>query len=108
MINYIEKQSKLLEKLANILFNTTDVEYDALWCEYECDDEFNTIDTALFYKTDGKVVNFAAPVGVSSKNLDLCQELRAVMKAHTGGEWSSFTLTLGKDGKAHTKFEYPS
>jgi hypothetical protein len=29
------------------------------------------------------------------------------MKAHTGGEWTSFTLTLDANGKAHTKFHYP-
>ncbi|MFT6774209.1 MAG: hypothetical protein ACJA1L_001921 [Paracoccaceae bacterium] len=34
-------------------------------------------------------------------------ELHALMKAHTGGDWNAFTITLDKDGKATVKFEYP-
>ena len=39
--------------------------------------------------------------------LELIPKLHSMMKSHTGGEWTSFTLTLNKDGKAHTKFHYP-
>jgi hypothetical protein len=29
------------------------------------------------------------------------------MKAHTGGNWQAFILTIDKDGRVTAKFEYP-
>lgn len=100
-------QTIILEKLANILYNSTEVDYDLLKSEYEFMSEYNTISTSLSFEKEGKSVYFEAPHGIASKNLYLCEELRNLMKAHTGGEWTSFTLTLDKEGKAHTKFHYP-
>jgi hypothetical protein len=33
--------------------------------------------------------------------------LHEEIKNYTGGEWTTFTLTIGKDGKAKASFEYP-
>lgn len=104
MIYLIEK-SNILEKLANILFNSVDQKYEKLHCNYKS--IHGTISTSISYETNSERVSIEAPVGVASKNLELCLELRELMKNHTGGEWDSFTLTLDADGKAHTKFHYP-
>lgn len=104
MIYLIEK-SNILGKLANILFNSIDQKYEKLHCKYEY--IFGTISTSISYEKNSDVISIEAPCGVASENLDLCLELRELMKSHTGGEWNSFTLTLDADGKAHTKFHYP-
>lgn len=38
---------------------------------------------------------------------DVIPQLHAKMKAHTGGNWKTFTLTINKDGSVKTTFEYP-
>jgi hypothetical protein len=37
----------------------------------------------------------------------LVYSLHELMREHTGGNWNEFLLTLGKDGKARTEFNYP-
>lgn len=106
-MTFLEKQGHLLEQLANMLYNSFDGDFDILKAEYEVLSAFGTISTSLSYVKDGKEQYFEAPLGVASQNLDLCSDLRVLMKAHTGGEWTSFTLTLDANGKAHTKFHYP-
>ncbi len=106
-MSYLIKQNEILEKLSNILFNSFDDDFDIIKAEYDFIKDFDTISTSLSYEKNGKTDYYEAPVGVASENLELCEELRALMKEHTGGEWTSFTLTLDTDGRATTKFVYP-
>lgn len=106
-MNSLLRQQEILNELANILYNSFDGNYETLKCDYEFLKDYNTISTSLSFEKNDTESSFEAPHGVASKNLDLTEELRLLMKEHTGGEWTSFTLTLDADGKATTKFTYP-
>lgn len=104
MIYLIEK-SNILDKLANILHSCLKSKYDNITCNYEY--IYETISTSISYDLNGETFGVEVPFEVPFQNLELCLELRELMKSHKGEEWDSFTLTLDADGKAHTKFHYP-
>ena len=103
----IERQTEILNQLAQVLHDDADEGYSFAIGEFEYLPEYETISNYFLFEKDNVKVNRPFSDGAVTKNLDLCEELRALMKTHTGGEWTSFTLTLDKDGKAHTKFHYP-
>lgn len=106
-MNQFEIQTDILNKLCQIIHDEANFEYDFAICEYEYFPEYDTISTSFKTIKDGNEKYIEMSVGAPSRNAELAFELRYLMKAHTGGEWTSFTLTLDKDGKAHTKFHYP-
>ena len=106
-MNPFESQTDILNELAQIIHNEVNSDYEAVTCEYNFISRYNTISSSFRFVKNGEQYNKEMSPGVPTRNAELAFELRALMKAHTGGEWTSFTLTLDKDGKAHTKFHYP-
>lgn len=106
-MSFIIEQTELLSKLANLLSNSFRGNFTHLESEYKYLEKYNTISTSYNYIDNNKKNYFKAPPGIATDNFYICMELRALMKEHTGGEWTSFTLTLDADGRANTKFNYP-
>jgi hypothetical protein len=104
----LSKQTEIMEKIAQILHDEADYRYERVVGEFDFGGGYEgSAAVTIHILKEGKNLN----PGISDKNIfevnDLAVELRSSMKAHTGGEWISFTLTLDADGKAHTKFHYP-
>ena len=100
----IFRQQEILDQLAAILHADAPPRYDSISCRYNY--EYETISSQLSYVLRDRTHNAQLSTGAATDNLILCEELRALMAAHTGGAWDAFTLTLGSDGKAQCQFEY--
>ncbi|MCW8890302.1 MAG: hypothetical protein OQL20_06560 [Sedimenticola sp.] len=104
------RQLEILNELFQILHAEAGLEYENLSCCFIPigDEGERTAETEFVYTRQGKVFN----VGISDENLfnvvELAIELQSDMKAHTGGEWIKFTLSVDESGKAKTVFDYPS
>ncbi len=103
----LERQKEILQKLSQLIHSDAAMGYSRASCEYVYEEDYDTIDMKFDFWKDNKHINRGLTVGVPSQMLPLATELRALMKEHTGGEWTSFTLTLDADGQAKTKFVYP-
>lgn len=101
----IVRQQEILDQLAAILHANAPPRYDSVSCRYNY--EYETISSQLSYVLRGKTHNARLSTGAATDNLILCEELRALMAAHTGGVWGALTLILDRDGKAQAQFEYP-
>jgi len=101
----MQRQAELLGELSQILHNEADAGYDVVFCEYVA--QYGSISSRFYFEKDQNRVEKFISDDATLGNRDIALELRTLMKEHTGGEWSSFTLTLDADGKATTKFEYP-
>ena len=101
----IFRQQEILDQLAAILHANAPPRYDSISCRYNY--EYETISSQLSYVLRGKTHNAQLSTGAATDNLILCEELRELMAAHTGGGWDAFTLTIVSDGKAQSQFEYP-
>jgi hypothetical protein len=107
-MNPLYKQTEIMEKIAQILHEEADYKYEKVTGNFNFSGGYRGSAAITIHITrEGKDLN----PGISDNNIfeanNLAVELRAAMKAHTDGEWDSFTLTLDADGKAHTKFHYP-
>lgn len=101
------EQTDILEKMSQIIYSNVDIAYDLIILKIELDTVEGWSDIECNFKY-GDTVNETNLDASSSWRLhQSAEELHKLMKAHTGGEWRSFTLTLDADGKAHTKFHYP-
>lgn len=101
----IEKQVGILNELSGLIHQSAGLNYDSASCKFEINIEDESVGQEfLFTKGDQEVSALLEdPEWII---MDLVFDLYKEMKAHTGGEWISFTLTIGEDGKATTKFEY--
>ena len=107
-MNKIIQQQALLDEIAQILHNEADDGYEKVSCKFEWIPDYATINLSFHFMISEESIRRHISTANDIRVFDLAEELRAVMKSHTGGEWTSFTLTLDKNGKAHTKFEYPN
>jgi Protein of unknown function, DUF600 len=106
-MNPFERQTEILNYLVQIMHDEADGDYEKLTCRFEINLEEEWSETKFVFQRNGLEVS----KGISEKYTwdihNALEELHIAMREHTGGEWTSFTLTLDKDGKAHTKFHYP-
>lgn len=105
---FLERQQAILNELAQLIFDEAPGNFASAECEYRYIPEYSAISSKFSYTKNGEQFNPAMSAGLASKNMDLTEELRSLMKAHTGGEWESFTLSIDATGKAQTKFNYPN
>lgn len=106
-MNTLQRQQEILNELSNLIHNETDQGYQSATCEYTFHVNFNTTSSKFSFIINGNTVKKALSDETTMRNRDIAEELRTLMKEHTGGEWTSFTLTLDANGKATTKFVYP-
>ena len=109
MMPFLITQTKLLNSIANFLYNEVDDSYDSLSCEFTIFGEgaTKTASSSIAIFRAGHEESRGFSDMALLEVTDVVVELHTLMKAHTGGEWTSFTLTLDANGKAHTKFHYP-
>ena len=104
----MQHQINILNEISQLLHNEANCQYEGLNCIFEIEDaQEETMDTTFKYTLGGVSKNVGISDSAIWSLLDLVLELHALMKAHTGGSWTKFTLSLDKAGKATTKFEYP-
>lgn len=110
-MNTIERQTALIDKLYQLMHVSAEQGYEEMqcWFEYLKSEHYDgtSIGSRFSYVMSGDTISAAlAYPGIQILN-SVIPELHKIMKTHTGGEWTEFTLTLGKDGKAKIKFKYP-
>lgn len=107
-MNPIDKQVEILNKLTQLMHDSTNGVYEEMQCnfEYEPYDGGWSVGSRFSFVRQGTTVSelLDDPDDTAS---DLVHELHEVMKKHTGGDWKSFVLSVDPTGKAHTKFAYP-
>jgi hypothetical protein len=106
-MNPFDRQTEILNELAQNLHSDADCDYETALYEFTYIPDYKTIENYFEFHRNSQKINRGSSDQFSWNNYLLAKELREIMKAHTGGEWNSFTLTLDADGKAHTKFHYP-
>lgn len=105
-MNPIDKQVEILNKLISMMMRSPETDYDTLTCRFELSIEDDSVSQEFTYMKNGKSVS-ALLDDPDWEAMNWVFRLHKEMKAHTGGEWTAFTLTLEEDGKAKTNFEYP-
>lgn len=105
-MNKFDRQTEILNQLAQNLHSDAEYNYSVAKYEFTYLQEYKTIENYFEFYNNGQKINRGSSDEFSWNNYILAKELREIMKAHTGGEWTSFTLTLDAEGKAHTKFHY--
>jgi hypothetical protein len=106
-MNSINIQVDILGKLASLLMQSPKTDYESLSCRFEVSIEDETVETSFSYTRDGKIISSFID-DPDFEIMDWVFSLHEAMMQHTGGNWTAFTLTIGKDGQAKTKFEYPN
>lgn len=105
-MNEMEKQTDIITKLAQLMVDQIISPFESIVCEYEYLERYSTISSSLSVILHGTRKYLETAAGFATDNVELCMELRESMRFHTGGEWSSFTLSLAASGKAKTEFYY--
>lgn len=108
-MNPIEQQTMILNNLCQLLHDNADEGYDEACCEFKYyfgDDGSLGFGAKFHFSIDGLVNSRVFRDTNENRFDDLILKLHTLMKEHTGGDWKTFTLTLDKNGKATTKFDY--
>lgn len=105
-MNELEKQAEILTKLAQLMLDQVNGPYESITCEYEFVERYGTVSSTFSIVLGGLQTYPDTAPGFATENLELCLKLRGLMRGHTGGEWTSFTLSFDASGKAKTKFNY--
>jgi hypothetical protein len=103
----MEKQFEILNQLAIIISDEANRDYDSVTYEGKINVEEGWLDSGFSFVRHGKKKSVALSEEGEDLLFGLVFDLHKEMNAHTGGNWKAFTLTIGEDGKAKTKFEYP-
>ncbi|WP_143742210.1 hypothetical protein [Roseateles chitinivorans] len=103
----IERQVELLNDLVQVMHNCANGDYEEMSCvfRYLNPEDSWSIDTEFSFVRNGEAIS-AFLRDPRNRMIHHVRELHALMKSHTGGDWKSFVLQVGPDGKAHTKFSY--
>lgn len=103
----IEQQVAVLNQITQIMHNSADGEYEEMRCEFEHEVYTGgwSVGSKFSFARNGLSVSelLDDPRDIIS---ELIHQLHELMKAHTGGDWKSFVLTVDAAGRAHTKFTY--
>lgn len=102
----MEKQFEILNKLANIISDEASRDYDSVSYEGKINVKEGWLDSGFSFVRHGQINSVALSERGEDEVFGLVFELHKEMKAQTGGDWKTFTLTIGEDGKAKTKFDY--
>jgi len=109
-MNPIETQQQIIDQLYWLVRNSVEGEFDTAKCNFDYqqfEDGSSSIGSRLSYHYAGNS-NYGRLLYPDRQILDeTIPQLHALMKAHTGGDWQAFTLTINKDGSVTTEFKYP-
>jgi len=112
MSNPIEEQREIINQLYGIVRDSAPTEATSSACRFEYDHDYEdgsfSVEEEFWYFIGLERKSAAMDENISEPVMGLVKELHAKMKAHTGGDWDAFTLTIEEDGRVTTKFEYPN
>ncbi|WP_419811862.1 hypothetical protein [Bacterioplanoides sp.] len=112
MTDPIEEQRQIIDKLYLIVKGSTPENASTSRCRFDYDhgyeDGSSSVGSEFVYFIGEEAKSLALDVNLRRPVMPLVKELHAKMKAHTGGDWDAFTLTIEEDGRVTTKFEYPN
>ena len=110
-MNPIEEQREIIDKLYWLVRDSTPPKFTAVTCYFRFDHGYDdgsiSIGSRISYETNGEIQHGLLRYPDVQMLDEAIPKLHALMKAHTGGDWNAFTLTIDKDGRVTTKFEYP-
>lgn len=111
MVNPIEEQRQIIDQLYRIVKGSCPDCVTSAICRFEYhhgyEDGSESVEETFHYTRNGKSISAALKHILAFPVMDLVPQLHAKMKAHTGGDWDAFTLSINEDGTVTTKFEYP-
>lgn len=105
-MNEMDKQTDIITKLAQLMIDQIEGPFESIACEYEYLERYSTVSSSLSVILHGTQKYPETAAGFATDNVELCMKLRELMRFHTGGEWSSFTLSLAASSEAKTEFYY--
>ena len=108
----IEEQKFIIDKLYRLVKGSAPNGAVSVECkfEYYCGkDGSRSVNEKFSYFFNGtKESNLLEyKLNKLERPITLVPNLHKLMKAHTGGDWQAFVLTINQDGSVTTKFEYP-
>ena len=109
-MNHIENQRTLIDQLYHLVLKSIKGDFDTATCWFKysvSDDRSSSIGSKFSYIKAGKIKYDYLAYPDDDILDEVIPQLHAAMKAHTGGAWEAFTLTINQDGSVSTKFEYP-
>lgn len=110
-MNPIEEQRKLIDQLYHLVHKSSQDGFDTATCRFDYfvaeDDGSSSIGTKLSYIKAGETKYGRLSYPEDEILYEVIPQLHSAMKAHTGGDWQAFVLTINQDGSVTTKFEYP-
>ncbi|MGE6786273.1 hypothetical protein ACQKGL_27495 [Ensifer adhaerens] len=109
-MNPIEEQRKIIDQLYKIVLGSCPENAETASCRFDLqrfEDGSASVGQQFEYRAAGLLVSAALDRALRAPVMGLVKQLHTKMKAHTGGDWQAFTLTINRDGSVTTKFEYP-
>jgi hypothetical protein len=110
MNNPIEEQRQLIDKLYRLVRQSAPKGSSEAACRFRYfqeSDGSRAVDEQFWYFVDEKRVSALLVDEATINPMLIVPELHAKMRAHTGGDWHAFTLSIEKDGRVNAKLEYP-
>lgn len=103
----IEKQVEVLNQITQVMHDSAESAYEEMCCRfsYFIDEGDWSVDSEFSFVQNGDL-HHALLKDSTGGVYKLVHQLHELMKAHTGGSWKSFVLTVDAAGRAHTKFTY--
>lgn len=106
----ITKQQAILDEIYWVIRDASPVGCDVATCVVEFfigSDGSTSVDSRVSYDIGGKIKHDI----FDDDGLDVLDravpDLHALMKEHTGGSWSGFSMMIDGDGKLTAEFDYP-
>lgn len=109
-MNSIEEQRLILDQLYRIVRGSCPPNAETAKCRFDYqrfEDGSSSVGQQFEYAEAGRLVSAPLDRTLRASVMPVVKELHAKMKAHTGGDWKAFTLTINADGSVTTRFEYP-
>lgn len=106
----IEQQKEIIIKLANVIHRSAEEGYEEASCTFKyfvADDGSKAVEEIFYYILGCAMKRVHLVYDHQHRSSLLVPKLHDLMKSHTGGSWTEFTLTLDSSGRATTKFKYP-
>ena len=110
-MNPIDEQRAVIDKLYQLVLRSAANDFTEAACRFRYlleEDGSRAVDEQFWYFVGEDRKSAFLDDDRTANPMDLVPKLHSLMKDHTGGDWDAFTLTIGKDGKVTTKFEYPN
>jgi len=107
----IQEQRQIIDKLYRLLRTSIEEPFNSAVCEFDYfvskEDGSSSIGSKVSYHQNGNKKFGRLKYPDDEILYDEIPQLHSLMKAHTGGDWNAFTLTINEDGSVTTKFKYP-